>query len=200
MPALVKVKSLGPFFNTLAADDKYSLRNMQNFQQQLQLHYLKNKRFFLQFLLLFSNLHQIYNLSKKKVSLLVSVFPKLLTQKEVVTWMSKTTRSRTPFRNQRVHEFQTLSKPARNHHYPIVPRIWDKLSWKKCRLVKFKILRLFVNTLTADDKYSRRCMKNFPQQIQTPLSLKQKTFFWNFYCISEFYRKFKRLWRIKWVF
>ena len=36
MPALVKVKSLGPFFNTLAADDKYSSRNMQNFQQQLQ--------------------------------------------------------------------------------------------------------------------------------------------------------------------
>ena len=36
MPALVKVKSLGPFFNISAADDKYSRRNMQNFQQQLQ--------------------------------------------------------------------------------------------------------------------------------------------------------------------
>ena len=36
MPALVKVKSLGPFFNRSAADDKYSRRNMQNFQQQLQ--------------------------------------------------------------------------------------------------------------------------------------------------------------------
>ena len=36
MPALVKVKSLGPFFNTSAADEKYSRRNMQNFQQQLQ--------------------------------------------------------------------------------------------------------------------------------------------------------------------
>ena len=78
MPALVRIESLGPFFNTLAADDKYYLRNMQNFQQLLQSHYLKNKRFFLQFLLLFSNLHQIYNVSKKKVSLLVSVFPKLL--------------------------------------------------------------------------------------------------------------------------
>ena len=65
MPAWVRVESLGPFFNTLAADDKYSRRNMQNFQQQLQLHYLKNKRFFLQILLIFSNLHQIYNLSKK---------------------------------------------------------------------------------------------------------------------------------------
>ena len=36
MPALVRVARLGPFFNTLAADDKYSRRNMQNFQQQLQ--------------------------------------------------------------------------------------------------------------------------------------------------------------------
>ena len=36
MPALVRIGSLGPSFNTLAADDKYSHRNMQNFQQQLQ--------------------------------------------------------------------------------------------------------------------------------------------------------------------
>ena len=35
MPAFVRVESLGPFFNTLAADDKYSRRNLQNFQQQL---------------------------------------------------------------------------------------------------------------------------------------------------------------------
>ena len=35
MPALVRVESLGPFFNTLAADGKYSRRNLQNFQQQL---------------------------------------------------------------------------------------------------------------------------------------------------------------------
>ena len=36
MPALVRVENLGPFFNTLAADDKYSRGNMQNFQEQLQ--------------------------------------------------------------------------------------------------------------------------------------------------------------------
>ena len=44
MPALVRIESLGPFFNTLAADDKYSRRNMMNLQQQLQRHYLKNRR------------------------------------------------------------------------------------------------------------------------------------------------------------
>ena len=36
MPALVRIESLGPSFNTLAADDKYSRRNMMNLQQQLQ--------------------------------------------------------------------------------------------------------------------------------------------------------------------
>ena len=41
----------------------------------------------------------------------------------------------------------------------------------------FEILRLFVNALTADDKYSGSNMQNFWEQFQTPLSQKQKTFF-----------------------
>ena len=40
-----------------------------------------------------------------------------------------------------------------------------------------EILRLFVNALTADDKYSDSNMQNFSQQFQTPLSQKQKTLF-----------------------
>ena len=40
----------------------------------------------------------------------------------------------------------------------------------------YEILRPFVNALTADDKYSGSNMKNLPQQFQTPLSNKQKTF------------------------
>ena len=40
----------------------------------------------------------------------------------------------------------------------------------------YEILRPFVNGLTADDKYSSTNMKNLPQQFQTPLSPKQKTF------------------------
>ena len=40
----------------------------------------------------------------------------------------------------------------------------------------YEILRLFVNALTADDKYSGSNMQNLPQQFQTPLSHKQKTF------------------------
>ena len=43
-------------------------------------------------------------------------------------------------------------------------------------LVTSQIFRLFVNTLTPDDKYSRRNMQIFWQQLQTPLSIKEKTF------------------------
>ena len=54
--------------------------------------------------------------------------------------------------------------------------IWDKLSWKKSALVRSKILGLFVNTLTAEYTYSRRNMQTCTQQVQSPLSLKEKTF------------------------
>ena len=37
--------------------------------------------------------------------------------------------------------------------------------------------RLPINyCLTTDDKYSRRNMRKFPQQLEAPLSQKQKTF------------------------
>ena len=50
------------------------------------------------------------------------------------------------------------------------------MSWKKSPSVWYEILRLFVNALTADDKYSGRNMQILPQQFQTPLSQKKKTF------------------------
>ena len=65
---------------------------------------------------------------------------------------------------------------ARHYYYPFFPWIWDKLSWKKSALVRSKILGLFVNTLTAEYTYSGRNMLTLMQQVQAPLSLKQKTF------------------------
>ena len=38
------------------------------------------------------------------------------------------------------------------------------------------MLGLFFNRLTAEYTYSRRNMQTFPQEVQTPLSLKQKPF------------------------
>ena len=43
-------------------------------------------------------------------------------------------------------------------------------------LVTSEIFRLFVNTLNTDDKYSRRYIQIFWEQLQTPLSQKGKAF------------------------
>ena len=50
-------------------------------------------------------------------------------------------------------------------------------------LVLWKILRLFVNTLTDDDKYSLLYRDNLTQPIQILLSQKQNT-------VSEFFSAF----------
>ena len=50
------------------------------------------------------------------------------------------------------------------------------MSCKKSPSVWYEILRLFVNALTADDKYSDSNMQNLPKQFQTPASTKQKIF------------------------
>ena len=47
------------------------------------------------------------------------------------------------------------------------------------------MLRLLVNALTVDDKYSGSNMQNFHQQFQTPLSNQQKTFFEIFIAFLE---------------
>ena len=47
-------------------------------------------------------------------------------------------------------------------------------------LITSEIFRLFVNTLTPDDKYSRRNMQIFWERLQTHLSQKEKTF-WEFF-------------------
>ena len=92
------------------------------------------------------------------------------------TQASKRSCFSTPFGNQRVNGFETLLKLARRVYFRIFPWIWDKLSWKKSALVISEIFRLFVDTLTSDDKYSRRNMEIFWQKLQTLLSPEQNPF------------------------
>ena len=82
---------------------------------------------------------------------------------------------RTPLCNERVNGFQTLLKSAGHHYSILFSWIRRKLSWKQSALVSSKILRLFVNTLTAAEKYYRSNIQNLEQQFQTPLSRKKKS-------------------------
>ena len=52
----------------------------------------------------------------------------------------------------------------------------DKLSQKTSLFIKSEILELFVNTLTASDKYSLHNRENVPEAIQMHLSPNSKTF------------------------
>ena len=51
------------------------------------------------------------------------------------------------------------------------------MSREKSVLVRHKALKLFVNTLSADDKYSLLKRDNLTQPIWTQLSQKQKPFY-----------------------
>ena len=51
------------------------------------------------------------------------------------------------------------------------------MSRKKSVLVRDKALKLFVNTLSADDKYSLLNRDNLTKPIRTQLSQKQKPFY-----------------------
>ena len=96
--------------------------------------------------------------------------------RNVAVETSKRSCLRTPFANERGNGFQTLLKSARHNYYPLFASIRCKLSWKKSALVWCEILRRFVKTLTADDKYSDSNMQSVPKQFQTSISQKQKSF------------------------
>ena len=150
---------------------------MQIFMQQLQtLLSQKRKTFSGDFLLHFWYVHKIWNILRKRMSVLAKIFLKLSFPKVVATETSTKSCFRIPFGNQRINWFLTPLKEATHHYYPFFPWVSGKLSWKETALLWLKILRLFVNTLTADDKYSCRNMQNFLQELQTLLSEKRKSF------------------------
>ena len=89
--------------------------------------------------------------------------------------MSKRSCFRTPFGNEGVNGLQTLLKSARHHDYPLVSSVRGKLSCKKLPSISYEILRLFVNALTADDKYSESNMQIFGNNFKRHY-LRSKTF------------------------
>ena len=78
------------FVNTFTANDKYSLFNRNNLEQPIQILISEKQKNFLSSSLNFLNLHQILNISKKKMTLIVDVFPKIQILK---TWLDNCLRS-----------------------------------------------------------------------------------------------------------
>ena len=70
MSALVTSEIFRLFVNTMSSDDKYSLRNMQNFWKQLQTLLSQKRQAFHQFLIAFLKYARNLEHSKKKKSIL----------------------------------------------------------------------------------------------------------------------------------
>ena len=123
--------------------------------------YLKNEKVFLSFLFHFRNFQQILNIFKEKKVVIANVFPKLQNVKDLVRPHSKMCYFRTSFDSEHIKASETLVKSAREHFYHIFSSLWEEMIWEMSPLVKFEILRVFVKTLTADDKYPFWDCENF---------------------------------------
>ena len=111
----------------------------------------------------FQNLHHIFNILNKKMTLIAYVFPKLQTAKDVVRQMPKRAHFRISFGNKHVTGSQILVKSAWQLFYYLLLSLWVKLSWNISLLEICELLGLLVNTLTADGKYFLCISENIPQ-------------------------------------
>ena len=102
--------------------------------------------------------------------------------------MSKKSRLRMPLDRQHGKRTEKLIQSKQQHLYHIHWLLWKKLSWKKSLLTTCKVLKLFVNTTTADDKYSLLSRDILMQPIQMDSS-QEKFFFWIVLGIFQMYSK-----------
>ena len=123
------------------------------------------------------------NIFYQKITLIADVFPKLRIHKTLVRSMPKKPRLKGSFKKKHGKCAQTLLKCQGQLVYQIYWSVLTQLSPKKSLLVICKISRLFINTLSADGKYSLLNRDNLTQPIQMQLSRKEKTF-------SEFFAAF----------
>ena len=119
------------------------------------------------------------------MTLIAYLFLRLQPAKNVVRYMCKKSPSRLPFQKEHATRVSALFKSERHHLYHIHWSMGRQFNCKKSLLVICKILRLFVNILSAVGKYSLPNREYLTQTIQVELSQKQKTFPWFFSAFSK---------------
>ena len=78
-------KFFSPFFNTLTADDKYSLISRDNWMQTIQMRLSQKQKIFSQFFSAFFESALNFEHFQKEMPLIGYVFPKITTTKDVLT-------------------------------------------------------------------------------------------------------------------
>ena len=86
---------------------------------------------------------------------------------------------------------QALLKSGLHHLWHSYWSLRRQLGWKKSLLLICKVGKVFVNALTARDKYSLRNRDKLTQPIQRELSQKKETFSGFFFQFLKFTLNFK---------
>ena len=110
------------------------------------------------------------------MTLIADVFSKLRGPKIVVRLLSEKSYFWGRFDKELGKRSQTLSESELQCLHHIYWSLWSQWSWETPVLVIRKILRLVLDTLTADDKYALLNRGNLTQPIHMQLSQKEKTF------------------------
>ena len=118
---------------------------------------------------------------ERKIFLLPSIFSKLPNVKRTVTPMFKYHRVIAPFYRQHVKRSKTLVKCPWEYFYKTRLLLWSKLAWETSLLSIFDLLRVFIDILTADHRYSLSYIWNLQVLYQMQLSKNLKTFS-DFFC------------------
>ena len=133
------------------------------------------------------------------MTLIGDVFSKLRTQRKLVRSTPKKSRFKGSFEKEHGKCAQTLLKCQGLLLYGIYWSLWGQLSYKGSLLVICKISRLFINTLSADGKYSLLNRDNLTQPIQMQVSRKQKTFSELFSSFSKSSLTFEHFQKTRWL-
>ena len=140
--------------NTMSADGKYSLLNRDNLTQPIKMQLSRKKKSFSHFFFRFLKSSLNFEHFSKKLTLIADAFPKLRTQKNAVRSMHKKSRFKGSFKKQHGKWPQTLLKCQGQLLYHIYWSVLTQLPSRKSLLVICKTSRVFINTLSADGKYS----------------------------------------------
>ena len=119
-----------------------------------------------------SNLRQVLNILKRKITLIGYVFSNLEIPKYLVNEMSKKPRLRTPCDSEHVKQSEKLTTSLPSYCFITLA----KIDLENTHLSVSEIVGVFVNTSTVDNKYSLRKRKNLQQPIQLQLCRKRKYF------------------------
>ena len=115
---LIRSEILGLLVNTVTANCQYSPSNRENLLLQIQIKLIKkpSKFFCIFFYFLESTLN--FQCSEKKMSMIVGIFRKLLTPKDVLVQMHNRDSFWKPTGSEHVNESRKLVKSAEKYFYP----------------------------------------------------------------------------------